>query len=90
MGFEDEQRQEGKGKEKVMSSLATNVSPRKFEIPVSTRSYGASVSVRNFTSSVSKRDFGVAIVGWRLWGQTNIHPFQVGGEDSTKTFGELP
>jgi hypothetical protein len=73
-----------------MQSYIVNVPARKYEVPTGLRVYSVNTSRRNFTVSTSRRDFGIAIQGWRLWGQTDIHPFQVGGEDSTKTFGELP
>jgi hypothetical protein len=73
-----------------MKSLMVDVSSRKYEVASGLRQYTVDGSRRDFTVYVSKRDFGVPVQGWRLWGQTDIHPFQTGGEDSTKTFGELP
>jgi hypothetical protein len=73
-----------------MRSLVVDVPSRKYEVSTSLRHYTVDGSRRSFIAYAPKRDFGVAIIGWRIWGQTDIYPFMVGGVDSTKTFGELP
>ena len=67
-----------------------SVGSRDFTVSSGHRDFIKSTAKREFLSSVGKREFGVAIVGWRIWGQTDIQPFMTGGVDSTKTFGELP
>lgn len=73
-------------------TLVKNIALRTLALNVSSRNLTKGVSRRNFTGMVSKRDFGaVHVAGWRLWGQTDIYPFDTPtGVDSTKTFGDLP
>jgi hypothetical protein len=73
-----------------VKNLLIDVPSRKYEVSAGLRMYSVDGPRRSFISYAPKRDFGVAIIGWRLWGQTDIYPFQTGGVDSTKTFGELP
>ena len=79
-----------------MSSVGTrksvvDVAKRNYTVSCASRSFTSQVAKRTYLTGVPKRDFGVIISGWRLWGQTDIHPFDYpSGVDSTKTFGELP
>lgn len=74
-----------------MRTVSGKASKRTFTESVESRDVSSDVSRREFTASVQKRAFGTAVIGWRVWGQTNIYPFDYPtGVDSTKTFGELP
>ena len=72
------------------SNAIVQVAKRNFTINVAPIGYAERVGRRSLTTQTSRRNFSIAITGWSIWGQTDIHPFAVGGVDSTKTFGELP
>ena len=57
-----------------------------------TRDLEGSVISRNLVGTMSSRDFGGDdTLAWRVWGQTDIHPFDSPtGVDSTKTMEDLP
>jgi hypothetical protein len=75
-----------------MRNVSSTISKRDFTDISSRRDFTGLFSRRTFTVSTSRRDFGaVTILGWKTWGQEDIHPFDYPtGVDSGKTFGELP